>query len=318
MIKKIKNNSSEAKVWCGQEIQPSEYYEIQAMEETRWANDSSLLIDISNSIAIVNNGTDDISDINTAIDYLKNNLPIKIENSDKPIITSNGAPQNSDCMEPWGCEKTYFAANTQNFEITLSNKNGNTFDYVCSQPLAIGDYVFQDYYSKRSWVKEFTGTTVTFSDERPVLLENGVGRYVIGHYLDVLVVDWKPVMYLWGLFFNARNAGYDDFIEFSVVDYADIFAGYPDEALESMGFEKNNEYLNINGNPAWTKYYDEQWSANLKVGYEDKPGVGSFVPTPDGAPGELAPGLYLRISYFTSHEASEVTHFYLDYSPTSK
>lgn len=83
MIKKIKNNSLEAKVWCGQEIQPSEYYEIQAMEETRWANDSLLLADIANSIAIVNNGTEDLSDLNQAIDYLKNNLPkdVKISNT---------------------------------------------------------------------------------------------------------------------------------------------------------------------------------------------------------------------------------------------
>lgn len=76
-MKRIKNADTVLHTWCGQEIQPGEYYTIQAAEEYAWASDSILLTAIADGIAVVNDGTEDIIDINTAIDFLKSTIPQK-------------------------------------------------------------------------------------------------------------------------------------------------------------------------------------------------------------------------------------------------
>lgn len=73
-MKRIKNADNVIHTWCGQEIQPNEYYTIQATEESGWASDSILLTAIADSEAIVNDGTEDILDISVAIDFLKSSL----------------------------------------------------------------------------------------------------------------------------------------------------------------------------------------------------------------------------------------------------
>lgn len=73
MIVKIKNNSNETKTWCGQSINSGSYYEIQSVEYQIWSSDPTLLVDIANAVAIVNDGTSDITNVNSAIDYLKGN-----------------------------------------------------------------------------------------------------------------------------------------------------------------------------------------------------------------------------------------------------
>lgn len=89
MIKKIKNADGTLHTWVGQEIQPGDYYQIQPIEEFAWANNSDLLTSISIGHAIVNDGTNDLSDLNTAINYLKSNLPKEVvtqfEKRDKTI-----------------------------------------------------------------------------------------------------------------------------------------------------------------------------------------------------------------------------------------
>jgi hypothetical protein len=78
----IKNNSGSTKTWAGQQIVDQAYYEIQPTELIIWANDSTLLVDIANSDAIVakdDSGTADFSIIADAINYLKKNNPIVID-----------------------------------------------------------------------------------------------------------------------------------------------------------------------------------------------------------------------------------------------
>jgi len=71
----IKNTDSEEHTYSGQTILSSEYYMIeQDVELDKWQNNSQLLSDIGSGIAVVarsNSGTDDITDINLAINYLK-------------------------------------------------------------------------------------------------------------------------------------------------------------------------------------------------------------------------------------------------------
>lgn len=67
----IKNADTVNHVWVGQTVTPGTYYVIQAVELAAWANNSQLLIDIANGLAVVNNGTADFTDVNSAISYLK-------------------------------------------------------------------------------------------------------------------------------------------------------------------------------------------------------------------------------------------------------
>jgi hypothetical protein len=69
---RVKNTKSEADTWCGMNIEPSVYYEIEALELFRWQNDSKVLLDVATGNLLVNNGTADLLDISAAINYLKN------------------------------------------------------------------------------------------------------------------------------------------------------------------------------------------------------------------------------------------------------
>ena len=68
----VKNNKVDVDTWCGMQIEPSAYYEIQSIELSRWQNNSQVLIDIASGDLIVNNGTADITDVAIAINFLKN------------------------------------------------------------------------------------------------------------------------------------------------------------------------------------------------------------------------------------------------------
>lgn len=74
----IKNADTIAHVWSGQQIQPGEYYLLEGFEKPRWQNNSQLLSDIGSGIAIVarnSSGSEDITDVSSAIDFLRGELP---------------------------------------------------------------------------------------------------------------------------------------------------------------------------------------------------------------------------------------------------
>lgn len=86
----IKNDSGSDKTWVGQLVENNTYYNIQSTEEVSWANDSTLLADIGSGDAIVakdDSGSNDITDVNDAINYLKGLLPSSVELS-KPANLS--------------------------------------------------------------------------------------------------------------------------------------------------------------------------------------------------------------------------------------
>jgi hypothetical protein len=90
MAKWIKNADIIDNTWVGQLIPAGTYYEIQQHEEFDWANNSSLLADIGSGKAIVakdSSGTNDIVDINEAINYLKDNLPKDVKISESATIS---------------------------------------------------------------------------------------------------------------------------------------------------------------------------------------------------------------------------------------
>jgi hypothetical protein len=82
MLYIIRNVDSVPHTYAGMEIAASDQYEIQSQELSRWANDSLLLTHIATGIAVVNDGSSDITDISRAINYLK----------DIPNLDSDGYP----------------------------------------------------------------------------------------------------------------------------------------------------------------------------------------------------------------------------------
>ena len=123
----IKNADSVSHVWTGMTIAAGAYYEIQDDERLAWANNSNLLVDISNGIAIVardNSGTTDITDISLAINTLKDILL---------DIDSEGRQVNRVAFSNKGW---HYQAHSVEFEASVLNstynkdKNGNDLGFA--------------------------------------------------------------------------------------------------------------------------------------------------------------------------------------------
>ena len=93
MIKNIKNSDAVDHIWVGQTVLAGDSYTIQPTEEVLWANDSTVLVDIANGIAVVNDGSVDITNVNTAIVYLKDGMPkdvtTQLEKDDKELVLAS-------------------------------------------------------------------------------------------------------------------------------------------------------------------------------------------------------------------------------------
>lgn len=123
MSKYLFNTTEEAIIIKGKTIPANDYYLIQSILESAFSADSELLIHIANATIIISK-TDDssghISDVNSAIDYLKNKLPSKVEAINQPfgskILTDGsklfrrvrgisasvqGSPDNIDFVVPF-------------------------------------------------------------------------------------------------------------------------------------------------------------------------------------------------------------------------
>lgn len=67
-------------------IEPSAYYEIEEFEKLKWQNNSKVLVDISSGDLIVNNGTIDITDVASAINFLKEIDTKEVDTDGRQII----------------------------------------------------------------------------------------------------------------------------------------------------------------------------------------------------------------------------------------
>jgi len=66
----VRNADSISHIWCGQTVESNETYQIQASEQTIWANDDEFLTDIADGKAVINDGYSDLSS-GKAINILK-------------------------------------------------------------------------------------------------------------------------------------------------------------------------------------------------------------------------------------------------------
>lgn len=140
MTKKIKNADTISHVWCGQTVEPNEYHTILESSEEKWMHDNQLLIDIANRIAIVNNGVSDFSDIDEAIDYLKDNQPQSVN------IISAPEPQ------PFALPAYRTKRNATASPVTIESNSTHTIDflltverYVSGGCLIVENAEFGDY-----------------------------------------------------------------------------------------------------------------------------------------------------------------------------
>lgn len=70
-MKKMKNNTNASKVWCGVEISPNSYYTLLETEYAKWSNDDDVITDLTSGDLIINDGSNDITIISNAINFLK-------------------------------------------------------------------------------------------------------------------------------------------------------------------------------------------------------------------------------------------------------
>ena len=137
-MKKLKNNKQTASSWCGQEIQPGEYYTLLLTEEAKWASDDIVLSDIGSGDLVVNNGTADITSVNLAINFLK----------DIPVLGADGTPlirskPFSDAdgfrFRGFGISATATKETTTNIDYKLTEER-----YINGVDLILKDHEFGD------------------------------------------------------------------------------------------------------------------------------------------------------------------------------
>jgi hypothetical protein len=108
MAKIIKNIDNVAHIYSGQTIEAGSQYTIQSSEQHKWADDDSLMADISNGKAQVNDGNVDITGVSNQINHLKD---IQAIDSDGRVLTRSVAAKSG-----W----TYFSLP---IEVTTSKLN---------------------------------------------------------------------------------------------------------------------------------------------------------------------------------------------------
>lgn len=285
---KIQNLTSEAQAIHLHEFTPGEIYEIPTIDENSWANTDQVLLAISGGILGVHNHYGLISGINNQINYLKNKTPIEV----KPTV-----PKNEFSMIPHGMTHKHIDASSKVVDITLSNGdiNKRVFDFSCSVTPGYYDCIFQNDSELRDGVLSVDGNQLTLFNG--ATLDDGGAKLSIPVNIDyTFPVDGTRPFYMWGAFFSASDYGDDDIIRLQIVDTMGVGI--------ALGYYTLEEFQYMGGEVV-LKEYDECWIRHI-----DK--IGKLL-TPDGSPGELAPGLTLRAKYYCKDPSKTNIKVWIDY-----
>jgi len=162
-MKKFKNCKEEIDTWCGMEIQPGTYYEIETTELFNWQNNSKVLSDIASGSGVINNGTNDITDIAKAINFLKDEDSSPKDSDGSPLqrvkITTTG----------WHYQFHGIEFETSKLDSKYSKKTNNT-DY---------NFINMKYYKLVDGVE----TQITGDDLNQTFLDSNCIK---------TVVEWEP------------------------------------------------------------------------------------------------------------------------------
>lgn len=177
-MKKIKNNKTSTDVWCGQEIEPNQYYQIQLSEEYNWANDSKVLSDIGSGNLIINDGTSDIIEISDAINFLKDLIPI-----DAKIISQVDPPPFAEPtfrtkINATSSIKIVPIGETTTVDFQLTQERYVSGGCIIVKNSEFGDYLTAEVYDKDGIIPEAY---------RSALCENWpcVSKYIEKQWLKV-------------------------------------------------------------------------------------------------------------------------------------
>ena len=199
---------------------------------------------------------------------------------------------NEHLLVPRGMKKIKFIPSDYTALITLSNRSGNTFNYTSSKVPELNSFITQNDAVLRYIVSAVdTGTSTVTLDEvdgislddldlaQDILLSNPITGDCEIEFEDA------TLLYLWGLTFQAREYGEDDFVCFRVM-------------------------MPTDGGLVEIKEYERTWVSNV-----NKRGI---MGTPDGAPGEIPAHVIIRFEYHTLLTGSTAVHINTDLILTIK
>jgi hypothetical protein len=286
----IKNISGEVKELHIKEFQIDEIYDIPNIERNSWASNEDVIKAITNASFQVYLENTAIINITKQLDYL---------NGKKAVLVQPTSPLNEYTLKPFGLTFAKINSSTQISDITLSNKSENTYNFSCTQVPAFYDCITSSDNTIRDGVYDVDGGSLTtFYGAAP----NGDYKLIKPINIDcqVPVGQGFDTFYLWGCYGSIYEYGEADTIRLQIIDKDGVgveLGWYTQEQFDYMG-----EFLVLE--------YDECWVNHVS-------GIKKLM-TPDGAPGEIASGLYLRVKYYPKDVTKTDIRFYLDYILTVK
>lgn len=167
----VKNTTSGDVVWCGQEIAASSQYTLFVDEIERWAVNSDFISKIYTKEAVINNGSNDITDPSTAVDTLKGDLPIFVQ-----PLPPFAEPSYRTKRSKTASLTTVVAGSSAVVDFVLTQERYVSGGCVIVQNAQLGDYVTAEVYDL------YGGIPVAY---RAALCENWptIARYVEGEWV---------------------------------------------------------------------------------------------------------------------------------------
>lgn len=280
-ICKIKNLTGETTILNGHEFTTAEVYTIQDVVRTTWMNSDAVLTAIADQDFEIHDSSGAISGISNQIDWLKDKAPIDVVPS---------APKNEHTVVPFGLLSAQIDTSDQCHDITLSNKSGLTYDYTCATTTPeFMDCITQDSGHTRDGIySESSGSITTYYGH----LANGSATLSRPVNIDFKLPTnlGKDYFYFWGLTFDCEQHGAKDTLRIQIIDIDNV-----------LGYGANTIISD----------YDELWVHSI-----DK--FTGPLKTPDGAPGELYKGLYIRCKYYAKDVTKTNVEPLLDHIVTVK
>lgn len=123
-MKIVRNNKQTSDTWCGLLMDAGASHTIELVELARWQNDSKVLSDIASGNLILNDGTNDISDVASAINFLKDTDTTQ-RDSDGAVMTRSKITASGWNFQMLGFEIKTASANG----VYAKDENGDNLNY---------------------------------------------------------------------------------------------------------------------------------------------------------------------------------------------
>lgn len=290
-IVKVKNNTAGPKTWSGDAYAVAAERQLSNLDIEKYRNDSTFLAAVTSSEAVIGDGSQYFNS-SDGMNWLMGALPQEVTPT---------SPKNEYNLKPYGVTHKHIDASTQIFDIILSNKNGVTYNYSCTEALYFDDCLFQDHFETRDGVLAgdvIAGTVTTFSGN----LAAGTAKLSKPIDMDYKFTDDSyTTFYVWGVFCSFLGYGEDDLARLQIVDLDGVgvsYGWYTQAEFDAMG----GFYI--------VQEYDECWVAQLDALKK--------VMTPDGAPANVPLGLYMRVKYYPTDATKTDIKMWVDYIVTVK